>query len=55
MCEGCIISHTRGALKAGASKAEIADAVAVGVMMSGGPGTTYGAKAIAVAEQFAEG
>lgn len=54
MCEGCIISHVRGALKAGATKAEIADAVAVAVMMSGGPGTTYGAKAVAAAEQFAE-
>lgn len=54
MCEGCIISHTRGALKAGATKAEIADAAAVAVMMSGGPGTVYGAKAVAVAEQFAE-
>jgi AhpD family alkylhydroperoxidase len=54
MCEGCIISHVRGALKAGATKAQISDAVAVAVMMSGGPGTTYGAKAVAAAEQFAE-
>lgn len=54
MCEGCIISHTRGALKAGATKEQIAETAAVAVMMSGGPGTVYGAKAIAAAEQFAQ-
>ncbi len=54
MCEACIISHTRGALKAGATKEQIGEAVAVAVMMSGGPGTVYGAKALAVAEQFAQ-
>jgi len=54
MCEGCIISHVRGALKAGATKEQIAEAAAVGVMMSGGPGTVYGAKAIAAAETFAQ-
>jgi len=54
MCEGCIMSHVRGALKAGATEEQIADAVAVAVMMSGGPGTVYGAKALAAAEQFSQ-
>jgi AhpD family alkylhydroperoxidase len=55
MCEGCILSHTRGALKAGATKEQVAEAVAVAVLLSGGPGTVYGAKALAAAEQFAQG
>ena len=54
MCEGCIMSHVRGALKAGATKEQIAEAVAVAVLLGGGPGTVYGAKAIAAMEQFAE-
>lgn len=54
MCEGCIISHTRGALKAGATKEQIAETAAVAVMMGGGPGTVYAAKAIAAAETFAQ-
>ncbi len=54
MCDGCIMSHTRGALKNGATKEQIAEVAAVAVMMGGGPGTVYGAKAIAAAEQFAQ-
>jgi AhpD family alkylhydroperoxidase len=53
MCDGCILSHTRSALKAGATKEEIAETAAVGVMLGGGPGTVYAAKAIAAAETFA--
>lgn len=52
-CDGCIMAHTRSALKAGASKAEIADVAGVAFLMCGGPGTVYGGKAVAAAEQFA--
>ncbi len=54
-CEGCLTSHTRGAVKAGASLDEISDAVGVSILMGGGPSTVYGAKAIEAAQQFAEG
>ncbi|MEK7794797.1 MAG: carboxymuconolactone decarboxylase family protein [Candidatus Hydrogenedentota bacterium] len=53
-CEGCVVSHTRAAVKKGATQQEIAEAVGVAVMMAGGPGTVYGAKAIEAAKQFAE-
>jgi len=54
LCEGCIMSHVRGALKSGATKEQIAETVGVAIMLSGGPGTVYGAKALAAAEQFAQ-
>ena len=54
-CEGCLISHARGAVKAGASPEEVADAVGVSILMGGGPATVYGAKAIEAAQQFSEG
>lgn len=54
-CEGCVISHTRSALRAGASKADIAETVGVAIAMGGGPASVYGGKAIAAAEQFNHG
>lgn len=53
-CEGCVISHVRGALKAGATREEIVETIGVAVFMSGGPGTVYGAKALAATDQFAQ-
>lgn len=46
-CEGCLVWHLDAALKAGATDAEVHDAVGVAVLMAGGPGTYYGSKAIA--------
>ncbi|MCX6089758.1 MAG: carboxymuconolactone decarboxylase family protein [Candidatus Atribacteria bacterium] len=40
-CENCIMLHTRGALKAGASREEVLEAAAVGVVMGGGPAFTF--------------
>ena len=54
-CEGCIVSHARAVVKAGATLDEIADAVGVSILMGGGPSTVYGAKAIEAAQQFTEG
>jgi len=53
-CEGCVISHTRGALRSGATLEEIAEAVGVSILMGGGPATVYGAKALEAAKQFSE-
>lgn len=47
-CSGCIAYHGEQALARGATHEEYLDAVAVAVMMSGGPGTVYGAEATAV-------
>ncbi len=53
-CDGCIASHARGAVRAGASKQEAADAIGVAIMMHGGPGTVYGARAFAAFCEFAD-
>lgn len=46
-CDGCIASHARGAVKAGATKEEAAEAIGVTFLMAGGPGTVYGPRAYA--------
>lgn len=46
-CDGCIASHSRGAVKAGATKQEAAEAIGVTFLMVGGPGTVYGPRAYA--------
>ena len=40
-CEPCIYAHVQAALKAGATRAQILETAAVGMMMAGGPGYTY--------------
>ncbi len=54
-CDGCISSHARGAVRQGASEAEVAEAMGVVVMMNGGPGTVWGPRALAAYREFAEG
>lgn len=51
-CDGCISFHTHDALKAGASREEIAEAVGVAVLMGGGPAVVYGSDALDAVDQF---
>ena len=51
-CEGCIAFHTAGALKAGATQAEIVDTIGVAVCMGGGPSVVYGKKAYDAMKEF---
>lgn len=44
-CDGCIASHAQGAVKAGATKQEAAEAIGVTFLMNGGPATIYGPRA----------
>lgn len=53
-CDGCIAFHVHDALEAGASKAEIAEAVGVAVLMGGGPSVVYGCEALEAVEQFSK-
>jgi len=53
-CEGCITYHMSDALQAGATAEEVVEAIGVAVMMSGGPGTVYGAEALAALRQLVE-
>jgi len=40
-CDGCINAHTQEAIKAGASKEEISEALGVGVMVNAGAAMVY--------------
>lgn len=51
-CEGCIVTHTQGAIKEGATMEEIVETVDVALMMGGGPSYMYGGRAIECAKQF---
>ena len=51
-CDGCIAFHTHDALKAGATKAEIMDALGVAILMGGGPSMVYATQATEALEQF---
>ena len=51
-CDGCIASHAKGAARAGASRAEVAEAIGVAILMTGGPGTVYGPRAYSAFCEF---
>jgi AhpD family alkylhydroperoxidase len=51
-CEGCIAYHVHDALRAGASRDEVLDAIGVALMMGGGPGAVFAAEAIDALDQF---
>ena len=51
-CDGCIAYHVHDALRAGATRQEIMESIAVAVMMGGGPAMVYGCEALEALEQF---
>jgi AhpD family alkylhydroperoxidase len=51
-CDGCIAAHARGVARQQASRAEVAEAMGVVVMMKGGPGTVWGPRAFAAYQEF---
>jgi AhpD family alkylhydroperoxidase len=53
-CDGCIATHARNAVKAGATPEQAAEVIGVAIMMKGGPATIYGARAYAAMLEFAE-
>ncbi|WP_099024604.1 carboxymuconolactone decarboxylase family protein [Mycolicibacterium palauense] len=53
-CDGCIASHGRAAVRAGATKQEAAEAIGVAFLMDGGPATVYGARAYEAFCEFAD-
>jgi AhpD family alkylhydroperoxidase len=50
-CDGCIVAHARGALRAGVTRQQVAEALGVAVAMNGGPGTVWGPRALRVFDQ----
>src|SRR6056297_492081 len=51
-CNDCIGFHVKAAIRAGATREEVAETVNVCVLMNGGPGYMYGAKAIEAFDQL---
>ncbi len=51
-CEDCITLHTHDALRAGATRDEVCEAIGVAIMMGGGPASTAATVAMSVLEQF---
>lgn len=51
-CDGCIASHAQAAARAGATRAEAAEAIGVTFLMNGGPATIYGPRAYAAFCEF---
>lgn len=45
-CDGCINAHTDAAIKAGASKEEIVDALGVAIMVNAGATMVYSARTV---------
>jgi AhpD family alkylhydroperoxidase len=53
-CDGCIASHARSAVKAGATKDQAAEVLGVAILMNGGPATIYAARAYTAFTEFAD-
>ena len=54
-CEPCINLHTRGCIKAGATRAQVLEAAAVAVLMQGGPGLVYVPQVLRVLDHLEDG
>ncbi len=52
-CDGCIAFHVHDALRAGATRDEVVEAIGVAVLMGGGPAAVYGSDALDALDQFA--
>jgi AhpD family alkylhydroperoxidase len=51
-CDGCIASHARAAVTAGATQEEAAEALGVTILMGGGPATIWAPRAYAAFCEF---
>ena len=54
-CDGCIAHHARAAARAGASGAEVAEMLAVALLMDGGAASVYAPRAWEAFLEFAPG
>jgi AhpD family alkylhydroperoxidase len=53
-CDGCIASHAKAVLKAGANRQEVVETVGVAMLMGGGPSMVYGVEALTAFDQMKE-
>ena len=54
-CEPCIVFHMEALVRLGATRAEIADVLAMAVQMGGGPSLMYAGKALDCFDELATG
>ncbi len=54
-CDGCLAFHVKAALKYGATREEIVDAIGVAIYMGGGPSMIYGAEALSAFDALSAG
>jgi AhpD family alkylhydroperoxidase len=52
-CDGCIAYHAKAAAKAGATPGEVAELLAVALLMDGGTASVYAPRAWAAYQEFA--
>ncbi len=50
-CDGCIVAHARGCVRAGVTRQQVAEAAGVAIAMNGGPGTVWGPRALRVFDE----
>lgn len=53
-CEPCILAHIKTFIRVGGTREQLVDVVKTAVLMGGGPGTAYGAKALAAFDELSE-
>lgn len=53
-CDSCIGFHVRSLVRLGATREEMAEAIAMAAYMGGGPSLAYGAKALEAYDEFKE-
>lgn len=53
-CDGCLAMHAKALVRLGATREEVAEAVAMAVYMGGGPSMMYGARALDAFDQLSE-
>ncbi|SHK28134.1 alkylhydroperoxidase AhpD family core domain-containing protein [Shimia gijangensis] len=54
-CEACIVLHIAALVKAGATRDEVGDVLAMTIQMGGGPSMMYAAKAMECFEELSAG
>jgi AhpD family alkylhydroperoxidase len=54
-CDGCVVAHAKALIRLGATRRQVAELIAVTIMMDGGPATVWGPRALAAYDElFAE-
>ncbi|MBK0348109.1 carboxymuconolactone decarboxylase family protein [Aerococcaceae bacterium zg-ZJ1578] len=53
-CDACIAHHVKKLITLGVTRAEIAELTSVAILMNGGPGMVYAAKALEAFDQLSE-